>query len=160
GDGKLALVTRRVNMKTKKPPPPLFRVGDRVLVEWGRRKVDGVIVEDRGPFGVGGRRLYYVEIPMDPHEPMHSMCPVEEWEPANRPSVRASWIEKAKVIEYLKNGALLSILMTSTPGGRNQPRVWFRPNTLGNLTYTFAPERGVLGGAIVPYATLYQDRKV
>src|SRR5205823_3542793 len=71
-----------------------------------------------------------------------------------------SSIDKAKVIRYLKNGALLSILMTDTPGGRNQPRVWIRPNTLGNLTYTFAPERGVLGGALVPFGTLYVFEKI
>jgi hypothetical protein len=147
-------------MKRKKPPPPRFQIGDRVLVELARRKVDGVIVEDRGPFGVGGRRLYYVEIPIDPDEPMHSMFQEEEIEPDNRPPLTPASIDKAKVIEYLKNGALISILITNTPGGRNQPRVWIRPDTLGNLTHTFAPDRGVLGGAQVPFATMNLNTKV
>jgi hypothetical protein len=110
-------------MKKTKRPPPLFRVGDRVLLERGGRKVDGVVVEDRGNLGIGGRRLYYVEIPMDPFEPVRSLRSEDELEPDTRPKPEPSSIDKAKVIEYLKNGALLSILKTDTPGGRNQPRV-------------------------------------
>jgi hypothetical protein len=43
--------------KTSNTPPPVH-VGDRVRFQWGFRDVDGVVVEDRGPLGVGGRRLY------------------------------------------------------------------------------------------------------
>lgn len=42
----------------KNSTSPTVHVGDRVRFQWGFRDVEGVIVEDRGPLGVGGRRLY------------------------------------------------------------------------------------------------------
>jgi hypothetical protein len=34
----------------------------------GGQRVNGVIVEDRGPIGVGGRRLYRIEVALVPQE--------------------------------------------------------------------------------------------
>ena len=34
-----------------------FKVGDRVILQLGNRKVRAQVVEDRGPIGKGGRRL-------------------------------------------------------------------------------------------------------
>ena len=42
---------------------PRFHVGDRVQFQLGRRIVQGVVKEDRGPIGVKGRRLYAVVFP-------------------------------------------------------------------------------------------------
>ncbi len=42
-----------------------FKVGDRVRFRFGGRAVVGVIVEDRGPLGAGGRFLYSVRIRLD-----------------------------------------------------------------------------------------------
>jgi hypothetical protein len=42
-----------------------FRKGDRVQFQLGTRWVDGRVTEDRGPIGVGGRRLYSVEFRAD-----------------------------------------------------------------------------------------------
>jgi hypothetical protein len=47
-----------------KHPGP-FREGDRVLVRWGGAEVEAVVVEDRGPLGGGGRRLYGVRFRVD-----------------------------------------------------------------------------------------------
>jgi hypothetical protein len=41
---------------------PRFRAGDSVTFLFGPQKVAGEIVEDRGPLGVYGRRLYRVRI--------------------------------------------------------------------------------------------------
>jgi hypothetical protein len=52
-------------------PPGKFRVGQAVRVKTGFRTATGVpavgeVVEDRGPIGVGGRRLYHVRLRPDP----------------------------------------------------------------------------------------------
>jgi hypothetical protein len=43
--------------------PP--RIGDRVIVQFGGQDCEATVVEDRGDIGIGGRRLYRVEVPMD-----------------------------------------------------------------------------------------------
>jgi len=40
-----------------------FRKGDRVRFQFGIYPVEGIVKEDRGPIGIGGRRLYRVEFP-------------------------------------------------------------------------------------------------
>lgn len=39
-----------------------LRVGTEVTIRWGSQNVRGVITEDRGAIGVGGRRLYRVDV--------------------------------------------------------------------------------------------------
>jgi hypothetical protein len=52
--------------KPKGPPrPPAFRVGQRVRFMLVNRPIEAVIVEDRGPLGYGGRRLYGIEFDLD-----------------------------------------------------------------------------------------------
>lgn len=43
-------------------PPPAFKVGDRVKFPFGSAEVSGIIVEDRGCLGAGGRRLYGINV--------------------------------------------------------------------------------------------------
>jgi hypothetical protein len=47
-------------------PPGKFRVGQRVRLKHLFRGKIGEVVEDRGPIGVGGRRLYHVRLRLDP----------------------------------------------------------------------------------------------
>jgi hypothetical protein len=54
-----------------------FREGDRVRLLWGVTPVEGVVVEDRGNLGVGGRRFYRVRLRVDDFSD-----PVETEEPA------------------------------------------------------------------------------
>jgi hypothetical protein len=42
-----------------------FRVGDRVRLRYGFRGLIAEVVEERGPIGVGGRRLYAVKLRPD-----------------------------------------------------------------------------------------------
>lgn len=38
-----------------------YQKGDRVGFQYGIRRVQGVVKEDRGPIGIRGRRLYLIE---------------------------------------------------------------------------------------------------
>lgn len=49
-------------MSSTKRRPPVFHIGDWVKFDYGPKKVSARIVEDRGPLGVQGRRLYRVQL--------------------------------------------------------------------------------------------------
>ena len=59
-----------------------YRVGDRVSFLLVQRRLTGVIVEDRGAIGVGGRSLYRVEVPMEGEEPLVGEFPASLLQPA------------------------------------------------------------------------------
>jgi hypothetical protein len=48
-------------MQRIKKTKPRFKVGDWVTFPWEPGKTIARIIEDRGPIGVGGRRLYRIE---------------------------------------------------------------------------------------------------
>ena len=50
------------------------------------------------------------------------------------------------------------MLRVETPHGQYQPRAWLTLTPLGNVTHTFAKERGFVGGGTVPYDALWGDR--
>ena len=50
----------------KKTAARRFRVGDRVTFKFGISRVTGTIIEDRGPIGVKGQRLFAIRFKMDP----------------------------------------------------------------------------------------------
>ena len=54
--------------KTKKTKAR-FKVGDWVSFRYGVRDVVVQIIEDRGPIGYQGRRLYRIEMPREDNEP-------------------------------------------------------------------------------------------
>jgi len=48
------------------PHNPIFDVGDRVLVPWGKDlKIPAEVIEDRGPLGIGGRQIVRVRFLTD-----------------------------------------------------------------------------------------------
>lgn len=58
-----------------------FGVGDQVRFPFGTSKAAGTIIEDRGPIGVGGRRLYRIQFQFhDDEEPMHTELPASDLE--------------------------------------------------------------------------------
>jgi hypothetical protein len=76
-------------------PPGKFRVGDRVRILHGFRGMIAEIVEDRGPIGVRGRRLYGVKFLVDPWNEETTELPEEsleavETEPDAKPGTRSS----------------------------------------------------------------------
>jgi hypothetical protein len=59
--------------------PGPFREGDRVRLLWGVTPVEGVVTEDRGHRGVGGRRFYRVRVRLDDiTEPVETTLPAED----------------------------------------------------------------------------------
>lgn len=58
--------------------PARFQVGDRIKLWWGNGWVDGIILEDRGPLGGDGKRMYRVTITMTATDPM-TFETREEW---------------------------------------------------------------------------------
>ena len=58
-----------------------YRVGGRVWFTFGLSRVTGVIVEDRGIIGPGGRRLYRIEAPFG-GENLVAELPAEKLQPA------------------------------------------------------------------------------
>jgi hypothetical protein len=70
--------------------PGPFREGDRVRLLWGVTPVEGVVIEDRGNLGVGGRRLYRVRVRLDDiTEPMESSWPAEDLTLAEKAPTRS-----------------------------------------------------------------------
>lgn len=59
-----------------------LEVGDRVRFRLGARRFLGVIVEDRGPIGAGGRRLYVVRAQLDPISETVLELPADELQAA------------------------------------------------------------------------------
>ncbi len=61
---------------------PRFRVGEWVMFPFGTRKVLAKVIEDRGPIGYRGRRLYGVRLDRDDPDPMTTEVPEENLEAA------------------------------------------------------------------------------
>ena len=59
-----------------------FPVGSQVYFLFGRRRMKGFVVEDRGAIGVGGRRLLRIEAPLDSEDPLVLELPDEQLQPA------------------------------------------------------------------------------
>jgi hypothetical protein len=49
-------------MNSARKQGPRFRIGDWVTFQYGPRRVSAKVVEDRGPLGVRGQRLYRVQL--------------------------------------------------------------------------------------------------
>jgi hypothetical protein len=127
-----------------------FRVGDRVQFGTGGRQIWGTVVEDRGPIGVNGRRLYRISVPRDPQEPEDQVKAEEELKPD---TLSRAVIARSEIVEFLKGGALLEILLSSA-ADRPDRRVWLCCGPRGDVAYTFSANRGQIGGLIIPESTI------
>jgi hypothetical protein len=142
-----------------KTPRAKFKVGDRVRFDHFKYPyLRGTIVEDRGPLGVDGRRLYVVSKPSDPFDPELRTISEDRLELDRTPPAP---LEKAEIIQFLENGGLIWILMSNPSGeGRTDPRVWLCRDQLGGVVFTFASERGQVGGAPVPFAAFWDSAHI
>lgn len=58
------------------------KVGDKLRLRFGTRDVIATVIEDRGPIGVGGRRLVRVRVVLDPSsDPLDFEVPAEDLRP-------------------------------------------------------------------------------
>jgi hypothetical protein len=130
--------------------PAKFRVGERVQFGFAGRQVWGTVVEDRGPIGVNGRRLYRISVPRDPQEPEDQVKAEEELKPD---TLSNAVIARPEIMEFMKGGALLEILLSST-ADRPERRVWLCRGPRGDAAYTFSADRGQIGGLIIPESTI------
>src|SRR4051794_31653080 len=120
-----------------------FKVGDWVSFQFGARRATAQIIEDRGPLGVNGERIYRIRLDRDSTEPDEFELREAQLEPASLP-------DKSAVLKYLKEGGLVAILRSNLTGGKQQPKVWLSYTPRGAATHTFTARRGVIGGATVP----------
>ena len=74
-------------MSKTRTPKPQFKVGDWVTFAIGDRNILVQIIEDRGPIGVKGRRLYRIERRFndDDIEPHRFEMPEEDLKAAEGP---------------------------------------------------------------------------
>ncbi len=93
---------------------------------------------------------------MDPFEPAAYELPEEAIKADPESSGNEIAIKTTKLMHYLKNGGLVAILRSNTSGGKNQPKVWLRLDSLGNVTHTFIKERGK-SAANVPFSAVHED---
>jgi len=67
--------------------PGPYAEGDRVRLLWGVTPVEGIIIEDRGNLGVGGRRLYRVRVQLDEiTEAIETSMPADELTLLDKPN--------------------------------------------------------------------------
>jgi hypothetical protein len=125
-----------------------FKLGDWVRFPYGAADVFAQVIEERGPIGVKGRHLYRIQIDRDAEEP-------DAFELAEDDLQAASPPDKSAIVKYLKEGGLVSILRCNL-GGSAQPRVWLTYTPRGGITHTLVAERGMMGGAAVPFFALHE----
>jgi hypothetical protein len=58
----------------------IIHVGDHVKVDMSGNPLLGRIKEDRGPIGMGGRRLYGIILDMGADEPLYIELPADRFE--------------------------------------------------------------------------------
>jgi len=133
-------------MSTAHRSTPRFKVGDWVSFQYGPRQVWAQIIEDRGSLGVNRRRLYRIRVGEESGESTAFEVPENDLRPALP--------DREAVIKYLEQGGLLEILRANLGGGRSQPKAWLTFDSHGKLIHTFNAERGLIGGATVPFLAL------
>ena len=131
-------------------------IGTNVCFTIGTTSRCGTVVDDRGPIGFNNTRIFKIKIPNDPYDDMYVELPEDELEFSQADLDSA--LPETAVINYLKNGGLLSILALNISDGKNHPKVWLRQDSLGNAIYTLIEERGEIGGSTVPYRALHDNK--
>ena len=70
------------------PAPRPIRVGDLVRFRFGVSAVQGVVKEDRGPIGIGGRHLYLIQFNLDQYSSPLIELPADQLELVSDPVSR------------------------------------------------------------------------
>jgi hypothetical protein len=135
-------------MSTAQKAAPRLKIGDWVSFPYGTRRVWAQVIEDRGPLGVNGRRIYRIRLGEESGESIAFEVPEDDLAPVHA--------DKDVIIEYLKRGGLIAILQSNLVGGRDQPRAWLAFDPQGRLIHTLSRERGLIGGATVPFFALQE----
>jgi hypothetical protein len=137
-------------MSTARRQAPRFKVGDWISFQYGSRRVWAQIIEDRGPIGVNGRRLYRIRLGEEASESVAFEVAEDDLSPAQA--------DRAGIIDYLKRGGLVAILRSNLGGGPDRPKAWLQFDPQGRFIHTLSAERGLVGGATVPFFALQANR--
>jgi hypothetical protein len=121
-----------------------------VTIQYGTEPWLAQVLEDRGRIGVEGTRFYRIRL-QDSDEDAAFEAREQDLEPAVLP-------DKAAVLRYLRDGGLVAILSANLAGGRHQPRAWFTFGPEGGVVHTFSADRGLIGGATVPFFALHDGK--
>ena len=119
-------------------------VGDWVSFDYGLRRAFAQIIEDRGLLGANRRRLYRLRLAQGQGD-----LPPLEFEMPEDDLTRV--LSGAGIVNYLKHGALISLLNANRGGGRDQPRGWLMIDDDGQIGHTFEASRGMIGGVTIPF---------
>jgi hypothetical protein len=138
-------------MRATKTSTARFKVGDWVTFQYGIGRVFAQIIEDRGPLGFKGRHIYRIRLDRALIEP--DLLELSEHLVAAAPP-----LDKSSVLHYLKEGGLVTILQSNLRREQDQPRAWLSYTRAGEITHTLSGERGLVGGATVPYFALLEDK--
>ena len=105
---------------------PRFRTGDWVSFLYGTRRLIVQVIEDRGPIGLRGRRLYGVRLDNDQEEPSTSEIPEDDLRagteilPAQVARERGfstqNWPRLGFEIKYIRKGKTNKWVATVEPG--------------------------------------------
>src|SRR5262249_42968066 len=106
--------------------------------------------------GYNGPRWYTVQITMDPDEPQPWTVEEAKMEPDTISRVP---LEQLEIIEFLKE-SLWGILLWNPSTEREDPVVWLSRGSTGQITYTFSPRRGLIGGRLVPEYALGRGHQI
>src|SRR5690348_4561344 len=98
-----------------KKSTPRFRAGDWVSFRYGLRQVTARIVEDRGPLGVRGRRLYRLRPMSAPPETGDFEMPEDELEAVPRPNEEGAAPLQFDVV-YIRSGHTNNWVATTKRG--------------------------------------------
>jgi hypothetical protein len=138
-------------MSTVRTKRPKFREGDWVTIQYGVRPVFALIMEDRGPLGLNGRRLYRIRLDRSCTEPDTFERLEDEMEKALP--------DKDAILRYLKRGGLVDLLQTNLRNGEKPPRVWLTFTIYGELTHTLNPGLKVTGkGTPAPFFAVLKNK--
>src|SRR5258707_8660420 len=138
-------------MKVKKTQRPRFKVGDWVSFPYAVETVFAQIIAEDGLLGFKGRHMYRVRLDLTWAEPDIFEIPEDELNAVPPP-------DKVAIMKFLKEGGLVAILESNLIRGENQPKVWLSFTRRGDLTHTLSAQRGVVGGAAVPYFAVIEDK--
>ncbi len=136
-------------------PAATFKVGDKVWIPLAVGRACGTIIEDRGPLGVSGQRSFRVSVPNDPYvadEFLVQEGEIQHLDDKDQAQMRVKLSADA-IEDFLISGGLISILHHNSP-----ERVWLRPDSQGNLTYTFIEGYSATGGQPAPRWALHGEK--
>jgi hypothetical protein len=93
-------------------PAPRFRVGEWVSFLYGPRRTQAQIIEDRGPIGVQGRRIYRVRLDLEQADSMAFELPEEDLERAKAPDIPNPLLKAT--LEYIRQGKQFKRISSET----------------------------------------------